>query len=318
MAKINNQNNNELMIRPNFLKQGDTIGIAATARKISSIELKPAIDKLSEWGLKVVFADNIDKADNQFAGNDELRAKSFQSLLDDDNISAIICGRGGYGTVRIIEKLDFTKFSKKPKWIIGYSDVTVLHTYIHQKLGIETMHATMPINFSYNGKDTISTDSLKSALFGKAPQYNDIEGNERNIIGNTDGILVGGNLSVLYSVRGTSFDLDTDGKILFIEDLDEYLYHIDRMIWNLKVSGKLSKLKGLIVGGMTNMSDNLVPFGKDACEIISEAVSEYNYPVCFEFPVGHKEPNIALIMGRKIDLIVEKEKVQLKFSDRSS
>lgn len=311
-------NNNELMISPNFLKQGDTIGIAATARKISKIELKPAIEKIKEWGLNVVLADNIDRADNQFAGVDKMRIESFQKMLDDDNISAILCGRGGYGTIRIIEQLDFSKFVTKPKWIIGYSDVTVLHTYIHQKFGIETLHATMPINFSFTGKNTVSTESLRKTLFGENPVYDNIPNHNLNIEGSAEGVLVGGNLSILYSLRGSSFDLDTENKILFIEDLDEYLYHIDRMMWNLKVSGKLKGLKGLIVGGMTDMNDNLVPFGKEACEIISEAVAEYGYPVCYDFPAGHKEPNMALIMGRKIKLEVGKEKVSVNFSNHSS
>jgi muramoyltetrapeptide carboxypeptidase len=305
------------MIRPNFLKPGDTVGIAATARKISGIELKPAVDKIKEWGLKVVLAENINKADNQFAGNDELRIKSFQKLLDNKDISAIICGRGGYGTIRIIEKLDFTEFAKNPKWIVGYSDVTVLHTFIHQKLGIETLHATMPINFSYNGKDTASTESLKNALFGITPVYDHLPSHIMNIQGKAEGILVGGNLSILYSIRGSSFDLDTDGKILFIEDLDEYLYHIDRMMWNLKVSGKLKNLKGLIIGGMTDMNDNLVPFGKEVYDIISEAVAEYNFPVCFDFPAGHREPNMALVLGRNISLEVGQEKIKLEFSGHS-
>lgn len=306
------------MISPNFLKQGDTVGIAATARKISSIELNPAIEKIQEWGLNVVMAANIDKADNQFAGNDKIRVKAFQKMLDDDKISAILCGRGGYGTIRIIEQLDFSKFQKNPKWIIGYSDVTVLHTYIHQKLGIETLHATMPINFSFTGKDTVSTDSLKRVLFGESPFYDNIPLHDNNVLGKAEGILVGGNLSILYSITGSSFDLDTDGKILFIEDLDEYLYHIDRMMWNLKVSGKLNNLKGLIVGGLTNMNDNLVPFGKEACEIIREAVAEYKYPVCFDFPAGHKDPNMALIFGRKILLEVEKKRVSVKFNGHNS
>jgi len=300
------------MIGPAYLKCGDNIGIIATARKISQAEIKPAIDKFSEWGLNVVFGKNIFSESNQYAGTDEQRLSDLQQMLDDDSIKAIIIARGGYGTVRIIDKIDFSKFIKNPKWIIGYSDITVFHSHIHQNIGVETLHATMPLNFPVDGKDNNSLLSLKKALFGEKINY-EIETNSLNKKGEATGILTGGNLSLLYALASTPSDIDTSGKILFIEDLDEYLYHIDRMMMQLKRSDKLKDLAGLIVGGMSEMKDNTIPFGKTAYEIISEAVSEYYYPVCFGFPAGHIEDNRALILGRNILLDVNNENTRLSF-----
>lgn len=291
------------MTRPNHLKEGDKIGIISTARKISDIELQPAITKLQEWGFEVVLGNNLFQEHHQFAGTDEQRAADLQKMMDNDSVKAIICARGGYGTVRIIDKLDFSKFKQHPKWLIGYSDVTVLHSYIHEQLNIETLHATMPINFPEKGGDSASTEGLRKFLFGEITPY-EFNTHTLNRSGNCEGVLVGGNLSILYALRGTNIDIDTKGKILFIEDLDEYLYHIDRIMTNLKLGGKLSLLKGLVIGGMSDMNDNQVPFGKNACEIIAEAVAEYDYPVCFNFPAGHKEPNMPLIMGRDVKLEV--------------
>jgi len=300
------------MITPSYLKKSDNIGIVATARKISLSELKPAIDKFTEWGLNVVLGKNIFSESDQYSGTDEQRLSDFQQMLDDDSIKAIIVARGGYGTVRIIDKIDFKNFKKNPKWIIGYSDITVLHSHIHQNFGIETLHATMPINFPIDGKNNNAILHLKKALFGEKIIY-EIENNLLNRNGNTTGILIGGNLSLLYALASTSSDIDTSGKILFIEDLDEYLYHIDRMMMQLKRSAKLKNLAGLVVGGMTDMKDNTISFGKTAYEIIADAVSEYNYPVCFGFPAGHIEDNRALILGRKINLNVSSEIVKLEF-----
>jgi muramoyltetrapeptide carboxypeptidase len=300
------------MITPPYLKPGDNIGIAATARKISAEELKHAINKFSEWGLKVVLGKNILSVENQYAGNDEQRLSDIQQMLDDETIKAIIIARGGYGTVRIIDKINFSKFIKSPKWIIGYSDVTVLHSHIYQNFGTETLHATMPLNFPADEKDNEALKSLKKALFGEKIHYEIVE-NVFNRKGNSKGILTGGNLSLLYALAGTPSDIDTKNKILFIEDLDEYLYHIDRMMIQLKRSGKLKDLAGLIVGGMTEMKDNTVPFGKTAYQIISEAVSEYNYPVCYGFPAGHIEDNRTLIFGREININVSTNSVKIEF-----
>lgn len=287
------------MRQPSFLKKGDKIGIIACARKISLTEIQPAIDILNAWGLEVVLSKNLFKTDNQFSGSDDERAEDLQMMLDDDSIKAVISARGGYGTMRIIDKIDFTHFKKHPKWIIGYSDITVLHSHLNN-FGIETIHATMPINFMKNRE---ATETLRKALFGEKLKYI-IESHPLNRRGNTEAKLIGGNLSLLYALTGSISDIDTKGKILFIEDLDEYLYHIDRMMMNLKRSGKLEHLAGLIVGGMVDMKDNAIPFGKTAEEIILDAVKEYNYPVCFNFPAGHIDRNLALFLGRKIKLKV--------------
>lgn len=297
------------MQQPAFLKKGDKIGIIAPARKVSKEEMLPAIEILRSWGLKVVTGKNLFKADNQFSGTDAQRAEDLQTLLDDDSVKAIISARGGYGTLRIIDKVNFKKFKKNPKWIVGYSDITVLHSHIHT-LGIETLHATMPINFSKNKE---ATESLRKALFGEELVYK-VQSHPLNRTTKSElkGELVGGNLSLLYALCGSASDIDTKGKILFIEDLDEYLYHIDRMMLNLKRSGKLSHLKALIVGGMTDMKDNAIPFGKTAEEIILDAVKEYKYPVCFGFPAGHIDTNFALYFGKKAKLKIA-DNVELSY-----
>ncbi len=299
------------MQTPPSLKPGDKIAIIATARKISQEELKPAIEMFRKWELDVVYGRYLFKEDNQFAGTDEERAEDLQWALDDENIKAIICARGGYGTVKIIDSIDFSKFSQKPKWVIGYSDVTVLHSHINKLLGIETLHATMPVNFPKDGNEGEALTSLKKALNNENIQYT-VNTHPLNRGGNAEGILVGGNLSILYSLLGSDSDVDTDGKILFIEDLDEYLYHVDRMMMNLKRNGKLTNLAALVVGGMSDMNDNTVPYGKTAEEIISEAVADYSYPVCFQFPGGHQNDNRALVLGRKASLNVG-ETIELQF-----
>ncbi|MCX6232271.1 MAG: LD-carboxypeptidase [Bacteroidetes bacterium] len=301
------------MLTPPPLKAGDKIAIISTARKITSEELNPAVDCFYKWGFDVVYGKNLLKEDNQFAGTDKERAEDLQWALDDVNIKAIICARGGYGTVRIIDEIDFTKFIAKPKWIIGYSDITVLHSHIHRNFGIETLHACMPINFPADGTENEALISLRKAMLNEKIHYK-IQDYPLNRRGNAAGILVGGNLSILYSLNGTTSDINTDGKILFIEDLDEYLYHIDRMMMNLKRNGKLSNLAGLIIGGMSEMKDNTVPYGKTAEEIIAEAVAEYDYPVCFQFPCGHQEDNRALIIGRMAHLKVN-DTVELEFEN---
>ncbi|MGB0887160.1 MAG: S66 peptidase family protein [Vicingaceae bacterium] len=298
------------MEKPSSLKQGDKIVILSTARKISEKELEPAVNVFKSWGLEVVFGANLFQEEHQFAGTAEQRASDFQVALDDEDVRAIICARGGYGTVKIIDEIDFSNFKTNPKWVVGYSDVTVLHNHINQNFKIETLHATMPINFSTNSQESL--ESLKKTLFGSELNY-DFDKHQLNRNGVGKGKVVGGNLSILYSLTGTNSQLNTAGKILFLEDLDEYIYHIDRMMLNLKRAGILADLAGLIVGGMSDMNDNTIPFGKTAKEIIKEAVAEYNYPVCFDFPAGHIDDNRTLIMGREAELIVS-EKCSLKFS----
>ena len=301
------------MVTPCFLVSGDTVGIVSTARKISSLELKPLILLLERWGLKYVLGKTINAESNQFAGDDARRALDFQMMLDDPKVKAIWCARGGYGTVRIIDHLDFSAFKRNPKWIIGYSDVTVLHSHIHS-VGIETLHANMAIDIDTKTEDTRS--SIKKVLFGKDYKIILASENKLNRSGDVKGQLVGGNLSILYSLIGCSSELITKGKILFIEDLDEMLYHIDRMMQSLKRSGMLENIGGLIVGGMNEMKDNTIPFGKTAQEIVLEAVLDYNYPVCFDFPAGHIHDNRALILGRVIKLEVNENEVNLRFNKK--
>lgn len=296
------------MATPAYLKKGDKIGIVAPARKVSKEEIQFVADTFEKWGLKIVFGKNIFGAENQYSGSDAQRAEDLQKMLDDDSLKAIISARGGYGTLRIIDKLDFKKFEAKPKWIIGYSDITVLHSHIHQNLGIETLHATMCINFH---QDEESVESLKKHLLGEKTPYS-IKSHPLNRKGNGEGMIVGGNLSLLYALKGSRSGISTSGKILFLEDLDEHLYHIDRMMVSLKRAGKLSHLEGLIVGGMTDMKDNQTPFGKTAEEIILDAVKEYDYPVCFGFPAGHATKNLALPFGRRAKLNIG-SKVALSF-----
>ncbi len=302
------------MLIPNFLKSGDTIAIVSTARKIAKNDVLRAIELFKGWELQVRTGKHLFCEHNQFAGNDRERAEDFQNMLDDSDVKAIICARGGYGTIKIMDFLNFEKFKKSPKWIIGYSDVTVLHSSLHQLFKIKSLHATMPLDFPKNDTSSHpSIETLKKALFGEKLLYR-FSNHPLNKNGKVEGILTGGNLSILYSLRGTPFDINTDGKILFLEDIDEYLYHIDRMMMNLKLGGKLSRLKGLLIGGMTDMRDNQIPFGKTAEEIIYEAVKDYDYPVCFGVPAGHLQTNNqALILGGKIEITVADKYSQLEF-----
>ncbi|WP_111707377.1 S66 peptidase family protein [Lutibacter citreus] len=297
------------MIQPSFLQKNDTVAIVSTARKITSSAIKPAINLLKSWGLTVEIGKTIGLEDNQFAGNDLERTADFQQMLDNPNIKAIWCARGGYGTVRIIDKLDFTEFKKHPKWIIGYSDVTVLHSYLNN-LGFQTLHATMPLDVEKNTKKALET--LKYCLFGKTIYY-EIPTSTENRLGKCSGELIGGNLSMFYSLLGSETSINTTGKILFIEDLDEYLYHLDRMLMNLKRNGYFNHLKGLIVGGMTDMHDNKIPFGKNAEEIILDITYKYDFPIVFNFPAGHLKDNQALVFGRNVELEVGEEKSSIKF-----
>lgn len=301
---MNNQKPNIHIPKP--LKAGDKIGLISTARKISQAELNLAIATLKQWGLEPVLGKNIFLEHHQFAGTDLERTADLQEMLDRKDINAVLCVRGGYGTVRIIDQLNFEQFKKHPKWLAGFSDVTVLHSHLNN-LNIASLHSSMPISFNTNTDEAIQ--SLKNALFGE-PLNIVCKAHPLNRCGECQAEVVGGNLSILYSLMGSPSEINTKGKILFLEDLDEYLYHIDRMMMNLKRSGKLSQLKGLIVGGMNKMNDNNVPYGKSAEEIILEAVSEFNYPLCFDFPAGHISDNRALILGQKARLEV-KEKTTL-------
>ena len=284
------------------LKKGDRVALAAPARKVSPAEMAPAIDALRSWGLDVVVPNGLYEADNQFAGSDSHRAALLQHLLDDPGVKAVICCRGGYGTARIVDRLDFSRFAERPKWIVGYSDVTVLHSHIHNTLGIPTLHATMPVNFPADGHPTPATESLRRALFGE-PLDIGWDSPLPTANGSLSATIVGGNLSILYSLLGSRSQIDTRGKILLIEDLDEYLYHIDRMMQALRRAGMLDGLAALLVGGLTDMHDNTIPFGRTAEQIVMEAVAGKDYPVCFGAPFGHLgDNNLALPLGTKCTL----------------
>lgn len=299
----------DMSAKPNNLIQGDRVAIVATARKIELSELEGAIKLFESWGLEVVLGETIGKEEDQFAGSDSLRAKDFQRFLDDNTIKAIFCARGGYGSVRIIDKLDFSAFEKNPKWIIGYSDPTVILSHIYFNYNIQTIHGIMPLNIDKDNLNSPATESLRECLFNGIIRT-EHNASKLNRFGEAEGELLGGNLSVLYSLVGSKSFGETKDKILFIEDLDEYLYHIDRIMQCFKRAGKLSGLRGLIVGAFTDMHDNTIPFGKSAQEIILESVREYDYPIVFDVPSGHiGSDNISRIIGSKTRLISREEEV---------
>lgn len=292
---------------PNKINIGDKIGVISTARKISLEELQPAIETFNSWGLKVMLGKFIFESENQFSGSVTQRAFDLQNMIDDTSIKAIFCARGGYGTIQIIDKVDFSNLIKHPKWIIGYSDITVLHSHLNC-LGISSLHAPMPIDFLKNTQS--SFDSLSQALFKKEHVVETIS-HKFNRLGKARGEVVGGNLSILYSLLASNSDINTDSKILFIEDLDEYLYHIERMIISMERSGKFKQLQGMIIGGMTEMNDNSIPFGKTANKIIFEHVKKYQFPVCFGFPSGHVSENQSIKFGVRSILDINENGVSL-------
>lgn len=281
------------MITPPYLQKGDTVAILATARKHIVKSMQPTIDLLESWGLNVVIGKSIGLEQNQLAGSDEQRAADLQAQLDNPNIKAIWCARGGYGTVRVVDLIDFTQFKKSPKWLVGFSDVTVLHNHLNT-MGYKSIHGIMPISLAKASKEAI--ESLHLSLFGQ-PLHYAIDPHPMNRLGKATGEVVGGNLSILYSLLGSPSAIDCKDKILYIEDLDEYLYHIDRMMMNLKRNGCLESLKGIIVGSMTDMKDNDIPWGKNALEIVQDVTKQYNIPMVFNFPAGHIHDNRALILG---------------------
>lgn len=297
------------MISPPHLKKGDTIAIVATARKNITDNLKPAIDLAKSWGLEVVIGNTIGLDNNQLAGTDEQRADDFQKMIDNPNIKAIWCARGGYGTIRMVDLIDFSKFKQNPKWIIGFSDVTVLHSHLNH-LGFETIHGIMPVNIEK--ASPIIEETLRKALFGENVVYQ-VPFEKENKAGKAEGELVGGNLSILYSLMGSESQVDCKGKILFIEDLDEYLYHIDRMMMGLKRCGCLESLNGMVVGSFTKMKDNDIPWGKTAYQIIADVTRKYNFPIVYNFPAGHIHNNSTLILGKKVTLEVNDNETILKF-----
>ena len=289
------------MIQAPYLNSGDSVYLLSTARKITLEELTFSIKTLKYWGLNVVIGDTIGAEDNQFAGTDQVRINDFNKALHDPKIKAIVCARGGYGTVRIVDHLDWGHLLENPKWICGYSDVTTIHSTANL-CGVKTIHSTMPINFETNTVESLTT--LKSALFGQNIDYSSFPYKVHRR-GKMEGELIGGNLSIIYSLLGSPSCVDTKRKILFIEDLDEYLYHIDRMMVNIKRNRYFEGLSGLIIGGMTDMNDNTIPYGKKALEIIFEHVEEYDFPIIYDFPAGHIDDNRALILGQELSLNVK-------------
>lgn len=297
---------------PPYLKQGDTIGIVCPAGYMPFEKMQNCIATLKMWGYNVKLGDTTSSSSaNYFSGTDEQRLADLQQMLDDDDVHAVLCGRGGYGLTRIVDNINFKKFESKPKWVIGFSDITVLLSHIYSNCNIATLHAPMAGAFNDVDVDNKYLLSLQKALEGRKIQYT-ADAHPFNRKGEAVGELVGGNLALLAHCIGTDSDIKTRGKILFIEDTGEFLYNLDRMMHQLKRSGKLKKLGGLIVGHFSDNKDTDRPFGQDAEEIIRDAVSEYDFPVSFGFPVGHERENLALKIGVGYKLKVTKTKVTLE------
>jgi muramoyltetrapeptide carboxypeptidase len=296
---------------PPFLIPGAKIRIVSPAGKCTEEQVLPAVNWLKENGHPVEMGINIFGQYFQYAGKDQDRLTDLQEALDDPETKAIICSRGGYGTIRLIDQLDFSRFRKHPKWLVGYSDITILHNRLHLS-GFPSIHGAMCRSFfTEKGIPAVTLLSLMDLLRGGKPDYN-IVPSPLNLHGTETARLVGGNLSLLHSLIGTPYDLDTAGKILFIEDVGEYLYHIDRMMVSLRLSGKLKYLAGLVVGQFSEVKDNEEPFGNTVEEIILDAVRDYDFPVCFNFTAGHDQPNLALRLGSVWKLKVSENNCSLK------
>lgn len=293
----------EMKIQPPFLKQGDEVAIISPSFYIDEKILTEAVSFLENWGLKVRIGKNASKQDGPFAGSDEERLSDLQEMTNDCTIKAIICSRGGYGLSKIINRVDFTALIDSPKWYSGFSDITVLHTWLNEVCGIMSVHGDMPLNFNNSAKHRNTFDSLKEALFGELRSYEWTGSLYRPA--NVQGELTGGNLSLLYSLLGTGAEITTTGKILFLEEVCEYYYHIDRMLTSLKLAGKLESLSALVIGGMSKIEEAKIPWGKTIEETILEIVSEYNYPVFFDFPAGHIPDNRAIYIGRNARIEVK-------------
>ena len=295
--------------QPAYLKKGDKIGISSPAKKLNA-DLNKAIAVLEGWGLQVVLGENVYAAHDQFAGTDEQRRKDLQTFLDDPEIKAIFASRGGYGTIRIIDELDFTTFQQRPKWVIGFSDITILLSHIFAKTNTQSIHGQMPKTFENGTAESL--ESLRKVLFGEALtySYNSVFENKP---GNAEGVLIGGNLTLLIASEGSASAFDYTDKILFLEDVGEHEYAIDRMMRALKRSGKMARLKGLIIGAFNGYEVEELPFGQSPEQIIQEIVKDYDYPVCYNFPVGHIDNNQAMIVGKKIQMEIIKNTTTLTF-----
>ena len=297
---------------PPYLKPGDTIGIVCPAGYMPFEKAQTCIDTLHHWGYKTQTGKTLGSdSENYFSGTDDQRLEDLQKMLDDDNVQAVLCARGGYGIGRIIDRIDFKKFIKQPKWLIGFSDVTVLHAHIYSNYKIATLHSPMAAAFNDGGATGRYVHSLKNALAGKKIRIQG-DAHDFNIRGEAVGELVGGNLALLAHIVGTPSDIKTHGRILFLEDVGEYLYNIDRMLFQLKRNGKLKRLAGLIIGGFSDTKDTERPFGKSVYELIHDIVSDADYPVCFNFPVSHEKENYALKVGVGYKLKIGKNRVILE------
>ncbi len=282
------------MIIPPFLKPGDRVAIVNPGKVIPKEALLQAVELLKEWKLDVVLGGHVLDKHHQFAGTDQDRLSDFQQAMDDPSIRAIFCARGGYGSIRLIDQLKFDAFQKQPKWIIGYSDITVFHAHLNRQFQVASIHGPMPLEFRDRQKRKRALDYLENLLFGQRPEYI-IKGDKLNRMGTASGELVGGNLSVLAGLSGTNSDLVTDGKILFLEDLCEELYHLDRMMFTLRKSGKMDHIQGVLIGGFTDMTDVSGWFAEDAYQIIADHLSSFDYPVAYRFPTGHIQQNFPLV-----------------------
>jgi muramoyltetrapeptide carboxypeptidase len=302
------------MITPPFLEQGDTIGMIAPARSVIEQEIAPFLDWTGKMGYKVKMGESIYKRHHQFSGTDRERLQDLDAMIADDNVKAIVAARGGYGCGRLLEDLNIQLFSESPKWLIGFSDLTALLVAVNRIAKVETIHSWMPYSLkSIAGFSSDSIDSLVRGISGKKLSYK-TRSHEMNILGESKGILTGGNLSVLYSIGGTPYEPDYEGKVLFLEDVDEYLYHIDRIILNFEMRGIFNDICGLVIGSFNKMRDNDIPFGKEAYEIIAERAEKYNIPTLFDFPAGHENRNHTLIFGREVTLSVKEGDSLLDFS----
>ncbi|MDD4150428.1 MAG: LD-carboxypeptidase [Bacteroidales bacterium] len=297
------------MIKPNYLVKGDKIIITSPAGRVNKESVDKCVSDLMNFGFSVEVTKHCTSNYYNYSATDEIRLEELQSALDNKEAAAIMCSRGGYGTGRILDKLDFYGMTNYPKWLIGFSDITHLHLKLN-KLCIMSIHGAMTKSFSLS-EDKESVRSLINVLQGDKISYS-YSTNNLNRVGETKAQLVGGNLSIIYGMQGTPYEIDTNNKILLIEDLNEYLYHLDRIMINLKLSGKLAGLRGLLVGGFTDMKDNQNPFGKNAYEIIHEHIADYDFPVCFNFPVGHISNNQSIIIGATYKFSVSSEKVILE------
>lgn len=308
-----NTRSHNICIRPPYLEEGDLVALVAPAGRLAPEVVERAVIELESWGVRVLVGQNALDTDFQFAGTDKARAADLQFCIDRTDVSAIICLRGGYGSIRTLAHLDCSPLLQHPKWLVGFSDITVFHALLNCHLGLESLHASMPINFSKEGEaNEESTKSLRRALFGQLTEYR-FSSHALNIQGRASGRLIGGNLSILQSIAATPVDIVPDGAILFLEDLNEYLYHIDRMMMNLVASGKLSRIAGLLVGGFTNCKDNEQTFGKDAYEIMMDYARPLGIPVAVDFPAGHQERNLAMYFGRTVTLSVATDEVAVYF-----